>query len=335
MAGSAGTKGTGERRDRGTRALGRRDALRALGLGALAVPLGGALGCRGRGEAEAGQRPATAAASAPRTRARDPRAELEILDWTFPNDPADIAHRAVVIVPRPLPAGRKLPVLVALHGMGETQSPERGAHGWLDWYALDAALAALRAPPLTTQDFQGFVTDERLATLNADLARRAYEGVIVVCPYVPSGIGFAVTFDDWARWLGETLLPRVRRETPALADVRATGIDGVSLGGMTALQVGLSHPELFGVVGALQPAIRGGVGDFVELAAQKLGGRPLRLVTSTEDYFRDSVSDASERLKSRGIAHEYLLTQGPHDYAWNKGPGAIEMALWHDRKLRP
>jgi hypothetical protein len=316
---------------------GRRAALRALGLGALALRASGssALGCRGRGEAEAGQKPASAAASAPRPRARDPRAGLEILDWTFPNDPPDIAHRAVVLVPRPLPAGRKLPVLVALHGMGETQTPERGAHGWLDWYALDAGLAALRAPPLTAEDFQGFVTEERLSTVNADLARRAFEGLIVVCPYVPSGIGYAVTFEDWARWLGETLLPRVRRETPALDGARATGIDGVSLGGMTALQIGLSHPELFGAVGALQPAIRGAVGDYVELAAQKLGGRPLRLVTSTEDFFRDAVTDASDRLKSKGIAHDFLLTQGPHDYAWNKGPGAIEMPLWHDRKLRP
>lgn len=308
--------------------------LRALGVAVASLPLGPALGCRGRREAEAGQQPATAAASVGGAGRRAPRADLEILDWSFPDDPSSGARRAVVLVPRSPPAGQKLPVLVALHGMGETQSPERGAHGWLDWYALDAALAALRAPPLTADDLQGFVTPGRLAELNAELARRPFGGVIVACPYLPSGIGYALTFDDYARWLGEVLLPRVRRETPAAAEARATGIDGVSLGGMTALQIGLSHPELFGVVGALQPAIRGGVGDLVELAAQRLGGRPLRLVTSTEDYFRDSVTDASERLKSKGIAHELLLTQGPHDYAWNKGPGAIEMALWHDRKLR-
>jgi enterochelin esterase-like enzyme len=305
----------------------------AASLGALGTL--GALGCRGRSEPVATRLAGTATlgatAGAPATRV--PRAGIDVLDWTFPDDHGD-ARRAVVIVPKGAPAGEKLPVLVALHGMGETQSPERGAHGWLDWYAIDAAIAALRAPPLTEGDFQGFVTTERLGQVNADLQRRAYGGAIVVCPYVPSGIGYAITFDDYAAWLGGVLLPRVRKETPASSDVRKTGIDGVSLGGMSALQIGLAHPELFGVVGALQPAIRGMVTDVVELIAQKLGARPLHLVTSTDDYFRESVGDVSERLKTKGIAHDYLLTQGPHDYAWNKGPGAIEMLLWQDRKLR-
>jgi enterochelin esterase-like enzyme len=296
------------------------------------------LGCRGRSEPVATRLAGTASLGAnggsplPRT-SREGRAGIDVLDWTFPDDHGD-PRRAVVIVPKGAAAGEKLPVLVALHGMGETQSPERGAHGWLDWYAIDAAIAALRAPPLTEADFQGFVTTDRLTQVNSALQKRAYGGMIVVCPYVPSGIGYALTFDGYAAWLGSVLLPRVRKETPAATDVRRTGIDGVSLGGMSALQIGLAHPELFGVVGALQPAIRGMVGDTVDLITQKLGARPLHLVTSTEDYFRESVGDVSERLKTKGIAHDYLLTQGPHDYAWNKGPGAIEMLLWQDRKLR-
>jgi enterochelin esterase-like enzyme len=298
-----------------------------------------ALGCRGRGEAEAAAttKSSISPGSVGRPSSRAPRADLEVLDWTFPDDAKNKdapSRRAVVLVPRPVPKGRTLPVLVALHGMGETTTPERGAHGWLDYYAIDEAIAALRSPPLTSDDYHGLVADDRLAAVNTELRRQPFGGMIVVCPYLPSGMGFALSFEDYAAWLRDVLLPRVRKETPASSDVRATGIDGVSLGGMTALEIGLSHPETFGVVGALQPAIRGIVGEVVDLAAQKLGARPLRLVTSTEDYFRDEVATANERLTAKGIAHDYLLTQGPHDYVWNKGPGAIEMLLWHDRKLR-
>jgi hypothetical protein len=31
---------------------------------------------------------------------------------------------------------------------------------------------------------------------------------------------------------------------------------------------------------------------------------------------------------------EHLVVPGPHDYPFNRGPGAIEMLLWHDRVLR-
>ncbi len=291
-----------------------------------------ALGCRGRGDAAPSIASSSASGDA-HARPADVRAGLQVLDWTFPDDHGD-ARRAVVLVPKGVPAGRKLPVLVALHGMTETQSPERGAHGWLDWYGLDAALAAIEAPPLTAADFQGLVTEGRLAAVNAELQKEPYAGVIVACPYLPSAIGGALSFDDYAAWIGGALLPRVRKETPASSEARQTGIDGVSLGGMTALEIGLKHPELFGVVGALQPAIRGIVGDVVELVAQRLAGRPLRLVTSSGDYFRDDVTSTSERLRAMGIAHEYLSTQGPHDYVWNKGPGAIEMMVWHDRVQR-
>ena len=51
------------------------------------------------------------------------------------------------------------------------------------------------------------------------------------------------------------MLPRVRRETPALSRPETTGIDGVSLGGALALRIGFYNPKSFGALGALQPAI--------------------------------------------------------------------------------
>ena len=52
----------------------------------------------------------------------------------------------------------------------------------------------------------------------------------MVCPWLPD-VRPAATGDiaDYARFVVDTLLPRVRAETPAVAMAEATGIDGVSL----------------------------------------------------------------------------------------------------------
>ena len=60
----------------------------------------------------------------------------------------------------------------------------------------------------------------------------------------------------------------------------------------------------------------------------------LRLVTSDRDYFRGAVLGLHLALKADGIEHEHLVIPGPHDYAFNRGPGGVEMLLWHDRVLR-
>lgn len=262
-----------------------------------------------------------------------PRGALDIRDWTFDGD-----RRAVVLVPKDVVAGTKLPVLIALHGMGETVSAERGSHGWLDYYDLDRAIDRLRHPPLAPPDFQGLVTKERLGQINGELATRGYQGLIVVCPYLPKEIGGNdLPYDAYAKWLGEVLLPRVRSETPALDGAANTGIDGVSLGGITALRIGLARPDLFGVVGALQPAVNDlDVADGLADAMQQgLKDRPLRVVTSTEDAYRETLEGLHGKLDARKVAHEFFVTEGPHDYVWNKGPGAIEMLLFHDRAQRP
>ncbi|GAC1552608.1 MAG: hypothetical protein NVS3B10_14700 [Polyangiales bacterium] len=232
--------------------------------------------------------------------------------------------RAVVIVPRPPPA-TKLPLLVALHGMGETTDPVTGANGWLRAYEIDVALDALHHPPLDDDDFRGLVTADQLTALNASLVARPYEGLIVACPYLPKEIGGAVSFDDYARFLGDVLLPRVRAVAPAFADARSTGIDGVSLGGVTALTIGALQPALYGLESVERIAA-----DL----ARSIGKRPLRLTTSEGDVYRDAIVALDQKLVERKIAHDFSIYPGPHDYIWNKGPGALEMLLWHDRTLR-
>jgi enterochelin esterase-like enzyme len=200
------------------------------------------------------------------------------------------------------------------------------------------AIDRLRAPPLREADYEGFVDPARLTEANTALAAQAFRGLVVVCPWLPD-VRPAATADigAYARFVIETLLPRVHRETPALRGAEATGIDGVSLGGITALRVGLTCPETFGAVGGIQAALgEGQNAEWTALAQSARVARPgmkLRLLTSRDDYFRDAISSLSAAWRSAGVVHDFAEVPGPHDYIFNRGPGSIELLLWHDRAL--
>ena len=105
---------------------------------------------------------------------------------------------------------------------------------------------------------------------------------------------------------------------PTLTTPAGTGIDGVSLGGAVALRVGLSHPEAFGAVGALQPAIEPtDVRSWADrvIAARRV--RPklaLRLTTSEGDPYRVAVGKLSSALGVAQQEHDAAVLPGPHDY---------------------
>jgi len=247
----------------------------------------------------------------------------------------------VVVLPERAPSDR-FPVLVTLHGRGETlKGPERGARGWVDDYRLTRAVERLKEPPLTADDLERFVSRERLSVLNRALADAPYGGLVVVCPYMPDVLNRDEPFSrapPLARFLVDTLLPKVYAETPAVGTPAATGIDGVSLGGRGALAVGLERPQAFGAISTLQAAVD--AENATEIAARSrraLEQNPkllLRFVTSTDDYYLPALKSVDRALSAAGVRHELLIADGPHDYAFNRGPGAYEMLLFHDRVLR-
>jgi len=263
-----------------------------------------------------------------------PRGQVGTEIWTFDN-----GGRAVVIVPSWLEPNQKVPVLFALHGRGEAnKGPVEGVMGWPRDYALLRAIERVCAPPLTTADLEGFVDPKRLAELNAELAAQPFKGMVVVCPYLPDvDLRKPAPIKDYGRYLLDVVLPRVRAELPVLTTAAATGIDGVSLGGAVALRVGLGNPEAFGAVGSLQAALgEDQVTEFTDLAKAARAKNPnlkLRLLTSKDDYFRGAISHTSLAWRAAGLEHDYADVPGPHDYPFNRGPGAIEMLTWHDRML--
>ncbi len=243
-------------------------------------------------------------------------------------------YRAVIVMPA---RTERVPVVFALHGRGEAvKPPSEGVLGWPRDYALVRAMERVFSPPLTEADLEGFVDRKRLDGLNARLRSRPFGGLVVVCPWVPDLDPHGPEVRGYGEFLVGALLPKVQKELPVV--VGATGIDGVSLGGAVALRVGLTHPEVFRAVGSLQPALRDSTTrEFVELAVAARKKNPamhLRLLTSHDDYFRKTIERQSAAWRAAGIAHDYADIPGPHDYAFNRGPGSIELLTWHDNVLR-
>ena len=255
-------------------------------------------------------------------------------------DPSSIyteAERALALVPE---GAKDLPVVVALHGRGELgRGLDAGARGFRDDYGLDRIDGRLRSPPITREDLLGFTNDARLAQINASLAASPYAGVVLACPYAPDLRDRSVAgAEPFGRFVVEALLPKVREVSGSPSKPERTGIDGVSMGGRLALWIGLRFPEAFGAVGAMQPALREGEADDVaKLAASARAKNPklrLRLLSSEGDPFLAAVKAASAKMNELGVAHDLVIVPGPHDYAFNRGPGCAEMLLFQERALR-
>jgi hypothetical protein len=314
---------------------------RALVLGS--VGLGVGAGCSRRDApsiARVAPSPvAPAAPEAPRAVDAGPtRGATRVSTWSLPERGTN-GEVAVIAPDDAAPAGARYPLVLALHGRGEAlKGPKDGAMGWVHDYDLPHAIDRVSNPPLNEDDVQGFVDPDRLAQYNAQLAGKPYGGLVVVCPYLHDiNLRSGSELADYGRYLAEVVVPRARRELPVLAGSESTGIDGVSLGGATAMRAGLAHVDTFGAVGALQPAIGfDQVDDFVDVYRAARAKRPslaLRLTTSNDDVYNGVITRLSRALRAAGVAHDFADVPGPHDYPFNRGPGAIELLLWHDRVL--
>lgn len=266
--------------------------------------------------------------------------DLDLHDWTLPGDRA-LCDRAVVLVPRHLAKGERAPLLIALHGLAETADPELGAYAWVRRYGIGAGYAHLRRPATISVEGLGkMATQARVDELQATLAATPFGGMVIACPYTPNlwrGSPEAI-LDAYAKWLFEVLIPRLSAETPVLAGEAHRGIDGVSLGGYASLGVGTRAWGQLGAIGCVQAAVsRAEAPRWAEgfaKARASSGARRLHVLTSTGDAFREGNEALDRALTARGVPHEFRLAVGPHDQPFLRGPGSLEMLLWHDRALR-
>jgi hypothetical protein len=263
-------------------------------------------------------------------------AELEEVELEVPGE--RLARRCLLLVPR---AGADR-VVVLFHGLGETTSEAVGIRAWADRYGLVAAAARLRRPPVVrTLPDVVFLTDERLAELNASLAQEPFRGVAVACPYTPNVFkqpSMAGALDRYATWVTDGLLPEVRSRLRLGNAPEAVGVDGVSLGGFVSLEVFLRKPEAFGAAGAMQGAFGTNLApvyaERLRAAVERVGARTLRIASSSWDKGRESSIRLVKELDRRGVPATLAMSPGPHDQRWLREVASVELLLHYDRVLR-
>lgn len=263
------------------------------------------------------------------------------LTWHYKNGPLG-PLTVVVSIPHNAQTNNRMPVLIALHGLGEAlKEPSVGARGWLDDYGMNRAFVRMSQLPLSAVDFNQMISKSRLQWFNQTLQSRPYRGIIVVTPYLSHRFGkknLQKQIHQYGYFLTHTLLPRIYQETPALGTVSSTGIDGVSLGGKASILMGLHFSTHFGAVGGIQAAfgpkqVRS-LATKVEKARKQNPKLLFHLLSSDKDVYREATEKLSSTLNELGQRHTLNVAQGNHSYQFNQGPGVYEMLLYYDRVLR-
>lgn len=262
--------------------------------------------------------------------------ELSLIELSLSGDAA--FGRALLAVPRPLPPEPGL--LVLLHGLGETNDQDIGAHAFAERYGLLSAVERLTHPPLSRTELrQDFFGEGRLAELNARLRERPYRPPVMVCPftpnpYKPNGNQVLTRF---MRFVNGDLRAAVEHQLGTSFPGARSMISGVSMGGFLAIEIFLQRPELFSGLGAVQAAF--GPNQAVRYAAgiskacERLGPRRVEILTSSFDPYRRNNEQLHRHLSARKQATRLRVLPGPHDQTWLKESGVIEMLLAADDVL--
>ena len=248
-------------------------------------------------------------------------------------DSAEAGRRFVLITPKYLSPGQRLPLAVLLHGLGETTNERLGAYAWVEKYGLGSAWQRLKRAPIERTSTRGEWTDARLAEVNADLADRPFRGMALVCPFMPNPASPA-DLESYASWIEKSLLPRVRREAQVSDAAAQTYLCGVSLGGYVSLEMLARLPNVFGAWAGVQTAVGTfAAPGYAEKIAKGWSGtpHPMLLLTSTQDHWKASSEALAAAFKAKNLAATYRVVPGPHDQPWLREAGTIEALLWLDR----
>ncbi|MGH6918577.1 MAG: alpha/beta hydrolase [Geminicoccaceae bacterium] len=130
---------------------------------------------------------------------------------------------------------------------------------------------------------------------------------------------------QYGRFVADTVVPVVDRTWRTIAKARCRGIGGASLGGVSALQIGLVDRQKFGMVLALSPVLRDpAIAAFLAMLWRHTGGAGPRVLIDVDD---DPVGHADRQwLESRiGAAPQTILVQ--------TASGRHAIASWADRVI--
>jgi predicted alpha/beta superfamily hydrolase len=235
-----------------------------------------------------------------------------------------------------------------LETLHNVKSPELGnARDVIVYLPPDYKTGDKRYPVLYMHDAQNlfdaataFVKQEWRADEAAEALARKGQGLIIVgiennsergaeyTPFPAPMNGYAPRGDAYDAFVVKTLKPMIDARFRTLPDREHTGVAGSSLGGLISLYMGLSHPDVFGFVGAFSPSFF--VADFslFRWVKARPAGAPLRVYLDTGDREHDSpafnavavegVEDLGEQLERQGHAVKVVIAKGArhNEDAW-------------------
>jgi pimeloyl-ACP methyl ester carboxylesterase len=248
-----------------------------------------------------------------------------------------LARGAFGCVPRQLldgPSGER-PLALMLHGYGQAKSVQRGLNAWRDEYGLVKAYQRLAHPPLTPLFRHAkMLTEPRQREISVALERRPFVGCAAVCPALPVAYPIREFGPAYAEFLRAELLGNTRRELGSSARRASTGVAGVSMGALLALEVALQLPDEFSAVVGMQIDLDEALADHYaeRFDAVAQSGRPVQVfvLTSDADVYRAHNLRFYSELARRGLPAELRVTPGPHTGGWVYEVGSVEALLWFE-----
>lgn len=216
------------------------------------------------------------------------------------------------------PYGR-FPVLY-MHD-GQNLFDPRAAFGGVTWQvaeALDRGAAALDPAQALPQVIV-------IGPENAG-ARRIYE-------YTPTEGGLGGGGGDlYLRFLAEELKPHVDRELRTQPDGAQTALLGSSLGGLISAYAGLTHPAIFGRIGAMSPSTWWDERYILSAVARRAGQPPRPALVYVDSG--DSGPSRDDVDNTRQLAQTYRMAgyRDGVDFLHVVQPGALHSeAYWASR----
>lgn len=236
----------------------------------------------------------------------------EIIEITYHSNTTGTDRKANVILPPDYSADKEYPVLYLLHGIGGDQNEwiNGGAakvigNMWADGEAEDMIVVFpnVRA----REDDRGNPPDT----------------------YDPEHFK---AFDNFINDLRDDLMPYMEANYPIKTGKENIAVAGLSMGGREALYIGFSMPDTFGHIGAFCPApgilsydnnisAEGGLMTEEQFTLPEGSDNFVLIVKGKDDYVVGDAPDSYHAtLEKNGIAHEYYVTKGAHDFrVWKHG----------------
>jgi putative tributyrin esterase len=193
--------------------------------------------------------------------------------------------------------------------------------------------------------------DFREWTTSSSIAQLALQGFVLVMPeghssyFMNPASGHGGRYEDF---ITRDLRENAERGLQVVSGKRPRAIVGVSMGGFAAIVIGLKHPDLYGFVGAMSPPVDYPRRRFtLRRWSQSMGIRSIfgpdgsasrsvndpfvlarKADIDTSPFFFLSVGDGEilrepvmrfeSLLRTKGLAHEFHVGSGGHDWQqWN------------------